>query len=67
MNMKKLNKAVEILKGDLGEGLTSCDIFTVKEGLNIVGHNSQAKASLPSLGQYYIIDLEGNHMVIVLP
>ncbi len=85
MNMTKLNEAVEILKGDLGEGLTACNIFTVQEGLSIAGHNSQPKASalfnqvtsnlikilkaadFPGLGKYYIVDLEGDHMVVVLP
>ena len=85
MNVSKLNEAVEVLKNDLGDGLIACSIFTVDAGLNIAGHNPQAKASalfnqvtsnlikilkaasFPSLGKYYIVDLEDNHMAIILP
>ena len=85
MNISKLNEAVEVLKEDLGDGLVACDIFTAVDGLTIVEHNSQPKASalfnqvtsnlirilkaadFPGLGKYYIVDLEGNHMAIILP
>ncbi|SFV52108.1 hypothetical protein MNB_SV-9-567 [hydrothermal vent metagenome] len=85
MNIKKLNQAIEVLKDDVGEGLVSCDIFTVADGMSIAGHNPQPKASalfnqltsnimktlkgarFPNLSKYYIMDLEGDHMVIILP
>ncbi len=85
MNIEKLNKAVEVLKDDLGDGLVACDIFSVADGMSIAGHNPQPKASalfnqmttnlmrtlraanFPNLNRYYILDLEGDHMVVILP
>lgn len=83
MKVEKLNEAVEILKGELGEALVACDIFD-DSGLSYAGHNSQPAATalfaditsrlvktlkdsgFPSLGQYYMIVLEGNQIVVVV-
>jgi hypothetical protein len=85
MNIQKLNKAVETLKEDVGEGLVACDIFTVAEGMSIASYNPQPKASalfnqltttimktlksarFPNLNKYFIMDLDSDHMVIILP
>ena len=45
MDVKKLNKSIEVLKEDLGEALVSCDIWPTGTGQSIAGHNSQPKAT----------------------
>ena len=85
MNIQKLNQAIETLREDIGEGLISCDTFTVSDGMSVASYNPQPRASalfnqlttnlmktlkgarFPNLNKYYILDLEGDHMVIILP
>lgn len=45
MDVKKLNKAVDVLKEDLGESLIGCDIWPTGTGQSIAGYNSQPKAT----------------------
>lgn len=45
MNVEKLNAAIELLKGDLGDALLAADIFGSADGQSIVGYNTQPKAS----------------------
>jgi len=45
MNVKKLNAAIELLKGDMGDALLATDIFGSADGQSIAGHNTQPKAS----------------------
>ncbi|MBN1348744.1 hypothetical protein JXJ21_04980 [candidate division KSB1 bacterium] len=40
----ELQKAIDGLKKDLGEGLLSCDIWTAEDGFSISGYNSMPKA-----------------------
>jgi len=35
MNIQKLNKAVDGLRQDIGDGLVACDVFTVDTGMSI--------------------------------
>ena len=45
MNVEKLNAAIEILKGDMGDALLATDIFGAADGQSIAGYNTQPKAS----------------------
>ena len=45
MDIKKLNKAMETLKEDLGDALVSSDIFATSDGQGIVAHNPQPVAN----------------------
>ena len=45
MNVEKLNAAIEILKGDMGDALLATDIFGSADGQSIAGYNTQPKAS----------------------
>ncbi len=45
MNVQKLNAAIELLKGDLGDALLAADIFGSADGQSIAGYNTQPKAS----------------------
>ncbi len=85
MNVQKLNHAIAILREDLGDGLLSSDIFTVKEGMSVAGYNTNPKASalfnmlttnimktlrgagFPNLDKYYLMNVEGDKMIIVIP
>lgn len=44
MNVKKLQKSVDVLKENLGEGLMATDIWMVNDATSIVGINSQPEA-----------------------
>jgi hypothetical protein len=44
MNIPKLNKAVELLKENLGGALLATDIFSSEDGQSLVGFNSQPAA-----------------------
>jgi CheY-like chemotaxis protein len=44
VDIKKLNKAMEALKEDLGNGLVYADIFSTRDGQAIVAHNPQPVA-----------------------
>ena len=44
MDIKKLNKAMEALKEDVGDGLVYADIFSTLDGQAIVAHNPQPVA-----------------------
>lgn len=44
MNIKKLNQTIEVLKGDMGEGLIATDIYGKSDGQSIVGFNSNPQA-----------------------
>lgn len=45
MNVKKLSEAIDALKGSLGEGLITTDIWTAADGQSLAGFNPQPKAS----------------------
>ena len=45
MDVKKLNKSIEVLKEDLGEALIACDIWPTGTGQSIAGYNPQPKAT----------------------
>jgi len=45
MNVEKLNAAVDLLKGDLGDALLATDIYGSADGQSIAGYNTQPKAS----------------------
>ena len=45
MDVQKLNNAIDLLKGDLGDALLATDIFGAGDGQSIAGHNPQPKAS----------------------
>lgn len=45
MNVKVMEKAVEVLKEDLGDGLLATDIINAKDGQSLAGWNTQPKAS----------------------
>jgi len=44
MNIKKLQKSVDVLKENLGDGLVATDIWVVADGTAIVGYNSRPEA-----------------------
>lgn len=44
VDIKKLNKAMEALKEDVGDGLVYADIFSIVDGQAIVAHNPQPVA-----------------------
>jgi response regulator of citrate/malate metabolism len=44
MNVKELEKSIEVLKESLGSGLLATDIFGVEDGQSIAGYNSQPQA-----------------------
>jgi hypothetical protein len=85
MNVENLNKAIDTLKKDLGEGLVSADIWTAVDGQIIAGINPQPKAAalfnkltmdmaknlktagFPELGRYWLVDLVGGMIGIVIP
>ena len=62
MNVKKLQKAVDVLKENLGEGLMATDIWVVSDGTSIVGLNSQpeATAMFNQMADYLAKTLEGS-------
>ncbi|MDY0296918.1 MAG: response regulator [Acidobacteriota bacterium] len=45
MNVKQMEKAVEVLKDDLGDGMLATDIIDANDGQSLAGWNTQAKAS----------------------
>lgn len=45
MNLKRLNKAVEELKEDLGAALIATDIWNTEDAQSLVGFNTQPKAT----------------------
>lgn len=45
MNIGKLNKAIEVLKQTLGDGLNASDVWTRHDGMSIAGFNSQPVAT----------------------
>ncbi|MBN1149910.1 response regulator [candidate division WOR-3 bacterium] len=45
MDVQGLNKAVEVLKKDVGDGLLATDIFTAEDGQSVAGFNTQPAAS----------------------
>lgn len=45
MDVKKLNEAIDILKGTLGEALIATDIWTAADGQPLAGFNPQPKAA----------------------
>jgi hypothetical protein len=45
MDIKKLNKIIEDLKEDCGDGLLATDIWATADGQIITGHNSNPKAA----------------------
>ena len=45
MNVKKLNKAIETAKEEIGAGLVATDIYSSSDGQVLVGYNSQPKAA----------------------
>lgn len=61
MNVKVMEKAVEVLKGDLGDGLLATDIINAKDGQSLAGYNAQPKASalFADLTQTMAKDLKG--------
>lgn len=62
MNIKKLQKAVDVLRENLGEGLMATDIWVVSDGTSIVGLNSQpeATAMFNQMADYLAKTLEGS-------
>jgi hypothetical protein len=44
MSPANLERAINDLKKDLGDGLLSCDVWTAEDGFSIVGYNSLPKA-----------------------
>ena len=85
MNVENLNKAIDTLKEDLGDGLIAADIWTAADGQVIAGINPQPKAAalfnklttdmtkslktagFPELGRYWLVDLVGGMIGIVIP
>jgi hypothetical protein len=85
MNVENLNKAIDILKKDLGEALIAADIWTAADGQIIAGINPQPKAAalmndlttnmsknlkqagFPEIGKYWLVDLVGGVIGIVIP
>ncbi|MBN1197610.1 MAG: response regulator, partial [Candidatus Aminicenantes bacterium] len=45
MNVKQMEKAVDVLKDDLGEGMLATDIIDANDGQSLAGWNTQPKAS----------------------
>jgi hypothetical protein len=45
MDVKKLNEAIEVLKGDLGGALLATDIWATADGQSLAGFNPQPKAA----------------------
>ena len=45
MDVKKLNKAMDTLKEDLGDALIASDIYSVHDGQGIVAYNPQPAAN----------------------
>ncbi|NPA43135.1 MAG: hypothetical protein GXO27_03795 [Chlorobi bacterium] len=45
MDIKKLQKAIEVLRNDLGDALVSTDIYPSGVGTPLVGYNSNPQAS----------------------
>lgn len=84
MNVKKLKKAVEVLKEDLDGALIATDIWPTGTGQSIAGYNTKPDATalfervtdyikksltgagFPNLNKYYMIDLEGGALILVL-
>jgi len=62
MNVEKLNAAIELLKGDMGNALLATDIFGSADGQSIAGHNTQPKASalFAQLTAYLTKSLKGS-------
>lgn len=45
MNVKKLNEAIDVLKGNVGEALIATDVWTAADGQSLAGFKSQPKAA----------------------
>jgi len=62
MSPVELEKAIDELKKNLGDGLLSCDVWTAEDGFSIAGYNSlpKAVAFFNQVADHLVSTLEGS-------
>lgn len=62
MSPVELEKTIEELKSNLGDGLLSCDVWTAEDGFSISGYNSlpKAVAFFNQVADHLLSTLEGS-------